>query len=146
MQPADRPAPTTRGVTMRVTTDPPPREPSRRLTTCPVCQQPTLARGRQRYCSPACKQAAYRHRQPDPPSASPITTANSKRAHTIYQCPECETRHLNLQRCPDCQLFCRRLGSGGPSPCCEELILVEELLPDHDTPSINQPTKGAAMP
>jgi len=48
---------------------------------------------------------------------------------------------------PDCQLFCRRLGTGGHSPCCEELITLEELVPSIDnTPAPKQPNTGAAMP
>ncbi len=134
-------------MTTRVTTRPPTTPPGSRVQSCPVCQQPSLARGRQRYCSPACKQAAYRHRHPTPPAPPLAAPARPRAAQTIYQCPDCETRYLNLQRCPDCQLFCRRLGTGGHSPCCDELITLEELMPDLDnTPHPKQPNTGAAMP
>ena len=49
-------------------------------------------------------------------------------AHTIYACPSCETRYLAERRCPDCHLFCRRLGLGGPCPRCDDLVLVAEIL------------------
>ena len=49
-------------------------------------------------------------------------------AHIIYECPSCETRLLGERRCPDCHLFCRRLGLGGPCPGCDDLILVAEIL------------------
>jgi len=134
-------------VTMRVTTTPAATPPGNRVQTCPVCQRTSAARGRQRYCSPACKQAAYRYRHPTPPPASVTAPAPARAAQTIYQCPDCEARYLNLQRCPDCQLFCRRLGAGGPSPCCEELITMEELVPSIDnTPAPKQSNTGAAMP
>jgi hypothetical protein len=37
-------------------------------------------------------------------------------ASVIYECPECETRYLDERRCPDCNLFTRRIGSGGSCP------------------------------
>lgn len=50
------------------------------------------------------------------------------RAHTVYQCPECETRFVGEQRCPECNLFCRRLGPGGTCPCCDEPVAIAELI------------------
>ena len=86
-----------------------------------------VTRGRQRDCSPACRQRAYRGRQPhadQPPQA----VARPARATAIYQCPDCDTRLLAQQRCPDCKTFCTRLGAGGLCPCCEEPITLDELL------------------
>lgn len=100
---------------------------------CSVCQVGRVS-ARARYCSTACKQHAYRLRQAAPPSADlDALTADLRRrqtliAHTIYECPACETRYLAEQRCPDCQLFCRRLGLGGPCPGCDDLVLVAEIL------------------
>jgi len=48
----------------------------------------------------------------------------------LYQCPDCETRYLAEQWCPDCSRPCQRLGAGGICPCCEEMITVEELTED----------------
>ena len=48
----------------------------------------------------------------------------------IYQCPECEQRYLNERRCPDCQLFCRRVGPGGLCPHCDEPVAVTDLAPE----------------
>ena len=50
------------------------------------------------------------------------------KADTVYLCPECEERYLGEQYCSDCGTFCRRLGPGGPCPCCDEAISVTELL------------------
>jgi hypothetical protein len=50
------------------------------------------------------------------------------RAQVVYECPACETRLLGEQRCPDCNLFCRRLGAGGACMHCGDLLTVEELL------------------
>jgi hypothetical protein len=64
---------------------------------CPVCQA-TFRRIRQAYCSPACKQAAWRARsRPDQPAAVP---AGRRRDRTVYQCGECDTRYLGQQWCP----------------------------------------------
>jgi len=100
---------------------------------CSVCQVGRVS-ARARYCSDACKQHAYRLRQASPPADDLDTlTADLRRrqalvAHTVYECPSCETRLLGERRCPDCHLFCRRLGLGGPCPGCDDLVLVAEIL------------------
>jgi hypothetical protein len=108
----------------------PPTSADRRCSVCQVVQ----VSARARYCSTACKQHAYRLRQAAPPAAAlePLTADLRRRktliAHTIYECPSCETRYLAERRCPDCHLFCRRLGLGGPCPGCDDLVLVAEIL------------------
>jgi hypothetical protein len=100
---------------------------------CPVCAAPRASR-RARYCSDACKQRAYRLRHAATPAAAPTVPAadrqrwESRRAHTIYECPACGERYLGEQRCPDCQRFCRALGPGGACPHCDQPILSSELL------------------
>jgi hypothetical protein len=80
-----------------------------------------------RWCSDACRQAAWRRRH-QPPSVIPkLPAARPRKAGTVYQCPECDSRLLGEQRC-DCGSFMRSLGAGGLSPCCGEPITVEELL------------------
>jgi hypothetical protein len=108
----------------------PPTSAERR---CSVCQVGRVS-ARARYCSDACKQHAYRLRHPSvaPPALDAVTADFRRRqalvAHTIYECPSCETRYLAERRCPDCHLFCRRLGLGGPCPHCDDLVLVAEIL------------------
>ena len=46
-----------------------------------------------------------------------------------YQCPQCETRYVAEQWCPDCSRPYQRLGAGGICPC-EEMITIEELTED----------------
>ena len=53
----------------------------------------------------------------------------------IYQCPECDERYLSERRCPDCQLFCRRVGPGGLCPHCEEPVTLNDLAGPAITPS-----------
>jgi hypothetical protein len=54
-------------------------------------------------------------------------------AANVYECGECGERTLE-RRCPDCQLFTRHVGTGGPCPSCDELILNAELdLNDQET-------------
>ena len=50
------------------------------------------------------------------------------RAASIYECPACEARHLGEQRCPDCQIFCRRVGPGGRCPHCDEPVAIVDLI------------------
>jgi len=50
------------------------------------------------------------------------------RPATVYECPTCDARVLGTQRCPDCNVFCRRLGPGGPCPHCDEPVALADLL------------------
>ncbi|HWO47755.1 MAG TPA: hypothetical protein VNM41_06800 [Solirubrobacterales bacterium] len=110
--------------------DPADAQPCR---SCPACQTP-ITSTRARYCSDACKQRAYRLRQTDgtPPDLGALTTELRSRqaliAQTVYECPTCEARFLGEQRCPDCHVFCRRVGLGGPCPHCDEPVTLAELL------------------
>ena len=94
---------------------------------CPACgQQLPVGRSR-RFCSPACRQAAYRRRHQPDTHEVPLPRRRSRLENTVYQCPDCESRYLAEQWCPDCSRPCRRLGAGGICPCCEEMITVAEL-------------------
>jgi len=101
--------------------------------SCPVCQA-TLPSCRARYCSDACKQRAYRLRQTDtsPLDLDALTADLRARqvliTRTVYECPSCEARFLGDQRCPDCHVFCRRLGLGGLCPHCDDPVTLAELL------------------
>ena len=57
-----------------------------------------------------------------------IRPATSRGSITVYACPDCEARYLAEQWCPDCNRPCRRVGTGGLCPCCEEPVTVDELL------------------
>jgi hypothetical protein len=106
---------------------------------CPICQTGTVP-SRARYCSDACKQRAYRLRRAASIPASLVAQPADPRrrralvAHTVYECPSCETRLLGEQRCPDCGVFCRRLGLGGPCPHCDEPVLLADILPPEVLP------------
>ncbi|GAC1611222.1 MAG: hypothetical protein NVS3B26_22670 [Mycobacteriales bacterium] len=50
-----------------------------------------------------------------------------ERFAVVYQRPDCEQRFLDEQRCPDCQLFCRRIDRGGNCPHCDELVAINDL-------------------
>lgn len=94
-------------------------------TPCPVCRAPFTPVGRQRVCSAACRQAAWRSRHGVPLASIP---PRASRAATIYECPSCETRYLGEQRCPECAIFCRKLGPGAPCPHCDEPVLLADLV------------------
>jgi hypothetical protein len=101
--------------------------------SCLLCGTP-VGTARAHYCSPGCKQRAYRLRHDDAPAGDRgSVAADLKRrqrlvAQTIYECSECGERYLGEQRCPDCNRFCRALGLGGACPHCDQPILVAELL------------------
>jgi hypothetical protein len=110
----------------------PSRNESRNDTaaTCPACGQPFTPAGRRRWCSDACRQAAWRHRHPAPgPAAAGLPAPPpTAREATIYQCPQCGERYLGQQRCHDCGTFCRRVGPGGSCPHCDEPVAINDLI------------------
>jgi hypothetical protein len=93
---------------------------------CPVCEHPFAPVGRQRVCSAACRQAAWRRRHP---TSQPVVSSRAARVATIYECPSCDARYLGVQRCSDCGVFCRRVGPGGLCPHCDEPVALADLLP-----------------
>lgn len=63
----------------------------------------------------------------------------------IYECSDCGERSTD-RRCPDCNLFTRRLGNGGNCPNCDEPVLVEELVnPTHHAPSHTENLTGPPL-
>jgi hypothetical protein len=95
-------------------------------TTCPIWQARFTPAGRQRYCTSACRKAAWRRRHQD--LAAPVPAARPRREFTIYECPGCGQRLHGEQRCPDCGIFAARLGPGGPCPHCGEPVAITDLL------------------
>ena len=108
----------------------PPGDVSVTALACPVCGQPLPAGRSRRFCSPACRQAAYRRRHQTAALVAPPPPRRSRLEGTLYLCPDCEARYLAEHWCPDCSRPCRRIGAGGPCPCCLEMITVEELTTD----------------
>ncbi len=94
-----------------------------RVIACARCGTPFAPSGRRRYCSDACKQADWRARQAAPPAPE-----SSRPAHTVYECPSCETRYLGVRRCGECNVFCRRVGPGGLCPHCDEPVAHQDLV------------------
>jgi hypothetical protein len=95
---------------------------------CPVCGGAFPSGRARRWCSAACRQAAYRRRQQAAPPPVALPPARSRRAGTVYECPTCAARYLGTQRCPECQVFCRRVGPGGLCPHCDEPVAVADLV------------------
>ena len=94
----------------------------------PVCEQSFLRRDRQRFCSDACRAAAYRRRRDQRPASLVVPRARPRRPITVYACDTCGTRALGEQRCADCMTFMRKVGIGGSCPCCDEPVAVAELV------------------
>ena len=88
---------------------------------CEVCGAAYTPNGRRRWCSDACRQAAWRRR-----TSTPVTPLPAK-GTTVYECPECETRYLGEQRCADCNTWCRRIGTGANCPHCDEPVTITDL-------------------
>ncbi len=94
------------------------------MESCLRCGASFAASGRRRFCSDACKQAAWRARQAQPATTTPAVAGRNS---TVYECPNCEQRYLGVQRCDDCKTFCRRIGPGGPCPHCDEPVAHADL-------------------
>lgn len=96
---------------------------------CARCQSPLPAGRTRRFCSPRCRQAAYRARHNRAtPSLPPLPPGRSRTASGVYECPGCGDRLAGERRCPQCNLFARRLNEGGCCPACGEIVTVHELL------------------
>ena len=110
------------------------RDSSPQGRRCPSCDRP-LPSTRARYCSHACRQRAFRLRQPAAsslPSVPDVERALRRRraraAHTVYECPTCDARFLGERRCAECNTFCRALGLGAACPECDAVLLLADLL------------------
>ena len=57
-----------------------------------------------------------------------MTRGTAGTGPAVYECPDCGERQAGTRRCPDCNLFMRRVGPGGSCPHCDEPVLVTDLL------------------
>lgn len=108
-----------------------PEPPSRHdgvTMTCPVCETRFIPTGRQKYCSDACRSAAYRRRRGTHTPPVAVAKAQPRRPITVYECDSCGERSVGEQRCDTCGTFMRRVGIGGCCPSCDEPIAAQELL------------------
>ena len=112
-------------------------DPASTITNpCPVCGNPFTPIRRQRYCTPACRQAAWRTRHPAPTPTVVLPPKTRRRDITVNQCPDCGTRRLGEQWCPDCTRPAVRLDLGGLCPHCDEPITISDITdqhPQHDS-------------
>ena len=109
------------------------RNDNRAPLACPVCASVFSTIRRQRYCTPACRQAAWRARHPDPRQTITIPPATPRRSITVYQCSACDTRALGQQWCHDCNRPCQRVDLGGLCPYCDEPVAISDILDQHST-------------
>jgi predicted nucleic acid-binding Zn ribbon protein len=96
--------------------------------TCPVCDARFIPTGRQRYCSDACRSAAYRRRRRARTPSVAMAKAQPRRPITVYECDSCGERAVGEQRCDTCGTFMRKAGLGGCCPSCDDPITVAELV------------------
>ena len=115
-----------------------PATPSRHdavTMTCPVCRRAFSPVGRRKFCSDACRAAAYRARRG---AARPLVVVPSGARRvplTVYECDICGARAVGQQRCTGCSTFMRRVGIGGACPFCDEPVAVAELIGPEVSPS-----------
>lgn len=102
-------------------------------TYCPVCNSEFVPVRRQQYCTPACRQAAWRARRPTPAPQITLPPRTPRRAITVYQCSTCDTRRLGQQWCPDCHRPATRVDLGGLCPHCDEPVTISDITDQHPT-------------
>ena len=78
-----------------------------------MCSTSFPSGGRRTFCSDTCRKSAYRRRHQLAPEPVEVPARRPRRAITVYECPQCESRYLGEQHCDDCGVFCRRIGFGG---------------------------------
>ncbi len=105
--------------------DTPPRNEA--VTPCGQCGTAFTPVGRQAWCSPACRVAAWRRRHHTAAPSPPLPPKGQRRAMTVYACPTCDARALGEQYCHDCNTFMHGIGIGGTCPACSEHISFDEL-------------------
>jgi hypothetical protein len=113
---------------------PPPRNDIETTSACcPTCATTFTPIRRQRYCSPACRQAAWRarHADPTPQPAIVVPPRTLRRDITVYQCPDCDNRTLGEQWCHDCNRPCVRVDLGGLCPHCDEPVAISDITNQH---------------
>ncbi len=93
-----------------------------------MCSTSFPSGGRRTFCSDTCRKSAYRRRHQLAPEPVEVPARRPRRAITVYECPQCESRYLGEQRCDDCGVFCRRIGFGAPCPHCDEPVAMEDLM------------------
>jgi hypothetical protein len=109
----------------------PSRDGTVTAAACPICAAPLPPGRPRRWCSPRCRQTAYRRRNaPAPTAVAAPPNPMPATATGVYECPGCGERLAGQSRCPDCNLYARRLGTGGHCPACGDIVTIEELLED----------------
>jgi hypothetical protein len=114
---------------------PPPRNDIRNdnetTTACPTCATAFTPTRRQRYCTPACRQAAWRARNRTPPPSIVVPPRTPRRDITVYLCPNCDNRTLGEQWYHDCNRPCVRVDLGGLCPNCDHPITIRDITDQH---------------
>lgn len=104
------------------------------LGVCSVCAHTFPIDGRGIYCTPKCRQRAYRlrHRQTILPTLTDLANRLRREqrliAQTVYECPSCQQRFLGARRCGDCNQWCRKVGLGGYCSSCDDVLTVSDLI------------------
>lgn len=104
------------------------------LGVCPVCNATFPSDGRGIYCTPKCRQRAYRlrHRQAHQPALTDLAAQLRREqrlvAQTVYECPSCQERFLGQRRCDECNQWCRNVGLGGNCSGCDDVLVVSDLI------------------
>lgn len=102
---------------------------------CPFCQNAFTPIRRQKYCTPACRQAGWRARHQHTPAPAVVLPPRTRRRQiTIYECPGCATRTLGAQWCPDCNQPALRIDYGGLCPHCDQPVAISDLTGQHPNP------------
>jgi predicted amidophosphoribosyltransferase len=100
------------------------------VTTCGNCGSAFPPIGRQAWCSPACRVAAWRRRHSTFAVPPPLPPKGRRRTVTVYEYDSCGDRALGSQRYDACNRWMRSVGIGGRCPACEAPLAATELIQD----------------
>jgi hypothetical protein len=94
---------------------------------CPACGRLFVPSGKRRWCSDACRVAAWRRQRQVAPAVPNVPKSRLRRPITVYQCDACGERSVGSQRCDDCGVFMRKVALGGTCPHCSEAVALSDL-------------------
>ena len=84
--------------------------------TCPVCQHAFIPTGRKKFCSDACRAAAYRRRRDARAATLVVPKTQPRRPITVYECDTCGDRASANSTVRRAIPGCAAWGSGALAP------------------------------
>ena len=134
--PAQRSRPSAAGPLSPRSADPMPEIPLRHdpvTIPCLRCGRPITPAGKRRYCTDACKAAAYRRRKQATTTPVIVPPTRPRKPVTVYECDTAAPASSATSAARSAEAFMRRVGIGGHCPHCDEPVAITDLLDEEVT-------------